>query len=86
MDIGKVAHGALDYLIYVLPQIVGAIVGVIIGGIIVQRYWVRKANEAALIEYLITELTDLVDETLDYWSLDCTGTGSGAADNRRQVV
>ena len=61
-----------DFSYHVSPPVVG----VILGGMIVQRYWVRKANEGAMIEYLSDELSDLVDETLEYWSLDCSGTGA----------
>src|SRR5262245_43779529 len=67
-----------NYLIYLSPPIVG----VLVGGFIVQRYWVRKSNESALIEYLTKELNDLVDETLEYWSIDCSA-GNGVAERRR---
>ena len=70
-----------NYLIYWSPSVVG----VLVGGFIIQRYWVRKANESALIEYLTKELSDLVDETLDYWSLDCSGTDKLGDQNRQQA-
>jgi hypothetical protein len=69
-----------DYVIYVSPQLVG----VIVGGLLIQRYWVQKANESSVIEYLTKELSDLVDETLEYWSIDCS-TGDGVAERRREA-
>jgi hypothetical protein len=66
------------YLIWISPTVIG----VMVGGFIVQRYWVKKANESAMIEYLTKELNDLVDETLEYWSIDCSG-GNGVEDRRR---
>src|SRR5688500_17692004 len=59
-----------------------SILGVVIAGFVFQRYWVRKANESVLIEYIAKELNDLVDETLEYWSMDCSGTGKEAEQNR----
>jgi len=82
---GDVALAFLDdirkYLIYWSPSVVG----VLVGGFLVQRYWVRKANESALIEYLTKELNDLVDETLEYWSLDCSGSKEGVGERRDQA-
>jgi len=73
------------YLVYISPPIFGSICGVIVGGYIIQRYWIRKANESVLIDYLTKELGDLVDETLEYWSLDCSGTGAGPDEARKQA-
>ena len=56
-----------DFLYHIAP----AIIGVVLGAFLVQWYWVSRANESALIEYFTEELTDLVDETTEYWSLDC---------------
>ncbi len=70
-----------NYLVYLSPSVVG----VFVGGMFVQRYWISKANESAIIEYLTKELTDLVDETLEYWSLDCSGETKEAKENRKQA-
>jgi len=58
-------------------------VGVLVGGFLVQKYWAMKSTESSLIDYLTKELNDLADETLEYWSLDCSGTGK-ASDEIRQ--
>ena len=71
--------GLGDYLRHVSP----ALLGVLLGGFIVQRYWIRRANEAAFIEYLSRELSDLVDETIEYWSLDCQAKTEDYQSNRR---
>ena len=62
-----IVNAIWNYVIYVSPPIMG----VIFGGLVIQRYWVSRANESTLIEYFAKELADLVDETLEYWSLDC---------------
>jgi hypothetical protein len=85
MDWAQAGQAIINYLIYVSPPVVGAVSGVLLGGYFVQRYWVRKANESALIEYLSKELHDLVDETLEYWSIDCSGSGAEADRNRQQA-
>ncbi|HEV7301821.1 MAG TPA: hypothetical protein VGN72_20970 [Tepidisphaeraceae bacterium] len=58
------------------------VTGVVLGGILVQRYWVRKSNEASLIQYLTDQIHRLVDETLEYWSIDCSKGVTGVAENR----
>jgi len=55
------------YLVYISPPVFG----VIVGGYVIKRYWVRRENESILIEYFARELDDLVDETIDYWTIDC---------------
>jgi hypothetical protein len=70
-----------DYLIYISPPVAG----VIVGALIIQRYWVSRANESTLIAYLTKELTDLVDETLEYWSLDCSGDKKSDEENRQRA-
>lgn len=74
-----------NYLVYISPPTVGALTGVLLGGIMVQRYWVKKSNESLIIEYLAKELSDLVDETLEYWSLDCQDTAGKPEENRQQA-
>lgn len=63
-----------------------AVAGVIVGGWIIQRYWVKKSNEAAIVDYIVRELSDLVDDTLLYWSIDCSGTGTKADADRKQAT
>jgi hypothetical protein len=70
-----------DYLMYVSPPVVG----VIVGGVVIQRYWISRANESTLIKYLAKELDDLVDETLEYWSLDCSGDKKIDEENRQRA-
>lgn len=79
-------YSALKAIGVFLYHIAPAIVGVLFGGWLVQRHWIRKANESSIIEYLAEELNDLVDDTLLYWSLDCSGTGKEAEAARKQAV
>jgi hypothetical protein len=81
MDIGAGLKHVGNFVIYLSPSIVG----VFVGGFLVQRYWAKKANESNLIEYLTKELNDLVDETLEYWSIDCSGTAQKADAERKSA-
>jgi hypothetical protein len=69
------------YAVYISPPIAG----VIVGALIIQRYWVSRANESTLIGYLAKQLDDLVDETLEYWSLDWSGDKKIDEENRRRA-
>jgi hypothetical protein len=55
-----------------LYHISPSVVGVLLGG------WI--------IDYISHELSDLVDETLLYWSIDCTATGTKADADRKQAA
>lgn len=49
-----------------------SITTVILGGVVVQRIFVHRANQATFIDHLIGELSDLRNEALDYWSQSTT--------------
>lgn len=53
-----------------LHHIAPALISVVVGAWIVQRFFVSKSNEAALIDWLIRELETLQDLALEYWSSD----------------
>lgn len=57
----------LDFLYHISPDICA----VILGGILVQWFFIRRANEAELIDFLIKELDELRSDALEYWNLDC---------------
>jgi hypothetical protein len=62
------ADDCLRFLRHISPQVIG----VIIGGVIFQRYFVARANQSAFIDYLVQGLDELQCDTLEYWSLDVT--------------
>jgi len=41
-----------NLILYVLPEVAG----VVIGGIFIQWYWTKRANESLLIDYLTKKL------------------------------
>lgn len=59
------------FLYHISPQLVA----VILGGLIIQKFFVSRANEAALIDYLMKELDSLRSDALEYWNLDCKNGG-----------
>jgi len=58
----------LDFLYHISPELIA----VILGGIFIQLFFVRRANEAELINFLIKELDELRTDALEYWNLDCS--------------
>jgi len=55
-----------------IKLIIPPAVSVFVGGIIIQRYFVRKSNQASFIDHIITELSDLRKDSLEYWSTSTT--------------
>jgi hypothetical protein len=66
-----VASSIGDFLYHISP----ALVTVVVGGFILQRFFVSRANEAALIDYFMKELDSLRADSLEYWNLDCKAGG-----------
>jgi hypothetical protein len=64
----SIVESLAAFLYHISPQVIG----VIIGGLIFQRYFVSRANECALIDYLIRGLDDLRADALEYWSTENT--------------
>lgn len=54
------------FLRFVSPQVIG----VLIAGLIFQRYFVARSNECAFIDYLVKELDALRNDAVEYWSLE----------------
>jgi hypothetical protein len=59
-------QASLKFLYYIAPQVIA----VIIGGLIFQRYFVARANECAIIDYLVKGLDELHTDSLEYWNLE----------------
>ena len=72
----------VETLADVLKVIAPSLVTVLLGAVIVQRFFVSRANEATLVDYLIEELEDLRDDSLEYWNL----TMDSDKDKKRQPV
>ena len=52
---------------------------IILGGLVVQRFFARRANQAAFVDHIIKELGELRDNSLQYWAL------AAASDNREKI-
>lgn len=61
-------HPVARFLYHVSP----ALVTVVLGALIVQRFFVSRANEAALIDTIETDLDQLRADALEYWNLEPT--------------
>ena len=53
-----------------LWHIAPSIVTVVVGGLLLQRFFVRKANQAALIDALVKQMDQIQQDSLEYWNLD----------------
>lgn len=51
-------------------HIAPSLVTVIIGGLLLQRFFVGKANQAALIDALVKQMDQIQTDALEYWNLD----------------
>jgi hypothetical protein len=70
MDIMDILSSIKDFLYHIAPSLVG----VITGGVIFQKYYASRANEAAFIDYLFKEFDHFRADSLEYWNLECTET------------
>ena len=59
----------MDAIEDVLRLVAPSLVTVLLGAFFVQRFFVARANEASMIDFLIKELDELRTETLEYWTL-----------------
>jgi hypothetical protein len=73
----------LDQLGKFLYQISPALVTVAFGGVLVQRFFVRRANEGAFIDLLIRDIEILRADSLEYWN---TPNSPDSRKRRRQVL
>jgi hypothetical protein len=53
-----------------VPSVLGVLVGALITGYFLNKYFVRRANIAALVERICDELDALRDDCGEYWSAD----------------
>jgi len=58
----------LDFLYHISP----ALVAVALGGLLVNRFFVRKANLGALVDRVCNSLDGLRDDCASYWTQDFT--------------
>ncbi len=54
------------FLYYISP----ALVTVVLGSLIVQRFFISRTNQAHFIDDLVSRLSDLQADTLEYWNND----------------
>ncbi|MEQ1933889.1 MAG: hypothetical protein ABL962_08420 [Fimbriimonadaceae bacterium] len=45
---------------------------VLVGGVLVQSFFVGRANQAAFVDHIVKELGELRDDALEYWALALT--------------
>lgn len=53
-----------------LVRVMGpTLVTVLLGALVIQRYFVSRSNQAAFIDLMVRELDGLRDDSLEYWTL-----------------
>jgi hypothetical protein len=62
--------GYLEPLGRFLYHVAPALVTVLLGSFIVQRFFLSRTNEAHFIDSLISRLSDLQEDVLEYWNND----------------
>ena len=72
----------VEALIEVLKVVAPSLMTVLLGAFFVQRFFVSRANEATLVDFLIKELEDLRNDALEYWNLG----GDSKETKQRQSV
>lgn len=66
-----------------LYHISPALVAVLLGSFIIQKFFVSRAHEAEFIDDLVERLSDLEADALEYWNIDSSDSGQG---NRAKVL
>ena len=60
----------LDAIGRFIYHIAPALLSVLLGGLFVQRFFISRTNEAEFIDDLISRLSDLQNDALEYWNND----------------
>ena len=68
----------IRFLYYITP----ALVTVSLGAFLVQKFFVRRSNEAAMIDLLVREFDTLRNDAIDYWS----NLGRNSREKQQQVL
>ena len=58
------------FLYYVAPSLVGTITAALLTSVLIQKYFVSRANQAGVIDALIKDLETLRSDSLEYWMID----------------
>ena len=69
----SLVEGALEGLWGLVWHVLPAVAGVLLGGLVINRFFVRKANVAGLVERACNLLDDLKDLCASYWTRDAAG-------------
>jgi len=64
--VGCFLHHTGEFLWHISP----ALVTVVIGGLALQKFFVRRANASSLVDAVIKDLEILKSDALEYWNID----------------
>ena len=53
---------------WLADKVLGQVIVMFAGAVIVQSYFVRRANQAAMVDYLVGRLNAINEEVLEYWA------------------
>lgn len=58
---------ALESVLDVLRLITPSLITISLGGLLVQRFFVQRANQALTIDFIVKDLNELKSNALNYW-------------------
>lgn len=65
---GDVAGFLISGWDWFTDKLLAQLVALLVGAVVVQRFYVRQSHKAALIDYLVARLEDVKRESMTYWS------------------
>lgn len=72
----------MDIAVEILRIILPPLITVVLGAFVAQRFFVSRANEAAMVDFMVRELHELRKDALEYWTLST----DSPENKQRQIV
>jgi len=70
-----------------LVRVMGpTLVTVLLGALVIQRYFVSRSNQAAFIDLMVRELDNLRDDSLEYWTLHAVAANAKGREAREAFL
>lgn len=76
----------LELIIEVLKVAAGPLLGVLVGGYFLQKFFASRANEAQFIDYLEEQISELRTDAFAYWTLPEGSSGIEASQKMKADI